>query len=129
MDSLSPFKAPKETYQMTAITVAAAAEGLPRIFTPTRLERIMAAWAQPNPPQFQVGDEIEFEKSDGWRWIITILGRSADGKFECMVWDGRPHFLSVDDEETLTALRIVKRGRMDEESIAMYRDLLDLEAA
>jgi len=94
--------------------------------TPTLLEKFMAAWSQPNPPQFQIGDEIEFQKSDGWRWILTILGRSAEGTFECMIFDGNPHFLAV-DEEILSALRIVKRGRMDEEAIAMYRCMLGLD--
>jgi hypothetical protein len=45
--------------------------------------------SQPNPPQFQVGDEIEFEKSDGWRWIVAILGRAEHGKFDCMIFDGQ----------------------------------------
>ena len=93
----------------------------------TRLpEKFMAAWSLPNPPQLQVGDEIEFEKADGWHWIITILGRAEDGDYECMVYDGTPHFLTT-DEETLAALRITQRGRMDEETIAMYRDLLGLD--
>lgn len=94
--------------------------------TPILHDKFLAAWSQPNPPQWQVGDELEFEKTDGWRWIITILGRSADGKFECLVYDGKPHFLAV-DEETLDGLRIIKRGRFDEETIAMYRGLLGLD--
>lgn len=89
-------------------------------------EKFLAAWAQPNPPRFEVGDEIEFQKSDGLRWIITIIGRSEDGEFECMSYDGQPHFLTA-DEETLAALRITQRGRMDEETIAMYRDLLGMD--
>lgn len=89
-------------------------------------EKFLAAWSQPNPPQFQVGDEIEFEKADGWRWIITILGRAEGGSFECMSYDGQPHFLTA-DEENLAALRITARGRFDEETIAMYRRLLGLD--
>lgn len=96
------------------------------ISTPSLHDKFLAAWAQPNPPQFQVGDEIEFVKSDGLRWIITILGRAEDGEFECMSYDGQPHFLTA-DEETLSALRITQRGRMDEGTIAMYRDLLGMD--
>jgi len=94
--------------------------------TPTRLEKFLAAWSQPNPTQFQVGDVVEFEKLDGWRWIVTILGRAPDGSFECMIYDGKPHFLAV-DEGALAALRVVKRGRMDEETIDMYRCMLGLD--
>ncbi|RLP21995.1 hypothetical protein [Mesorhizobium sp. YM1C-6-2] len=94
--------------------------------TPSLHDKFLAAWSLPNPARFEVGDEIEFEKSDGWRWIITILGRAEDGEFECMSYDGQPHFLTT-DEETLAALRITQRGRMDEETIAMYRDLLGLD--
>jgi hypothetical protein len=92
-----------------------------------REERIAAALRAADPEKFQIGDIIEFEKADGWRWIVTILGGSARA-YDLMAYDGRPHHF-MGDAKFLDTLRITNVTRMDEEAIDMYRGLLGLDAA
>lgn len=93
---------------------------------PQAMAKIAGIMAQPDPERFQSGDVIEFQKCDGWKWPVTILGRNAAGDFDAMFYTGEPwHFTATEDE--LAALRIVRVDVMDGESVTMYRRLLGLE--
>jgi hypothetical protein len=80
----------------------------------------------PNPSKWHVGDEIEFQKADGWKWTLTIVGVTEAGEYQAMWWDGRPHLFYI-MAEGLDALRITKRRTHTEESVSMWRHLLGLE--
>lgn len=77
-----------------------------------------------NPPKFQPGDVIDFEKEGGRKWPLMILGvRGSDADVMC--YDGNPHLLRL-KVATLEALRITKVEASDEETVTMYRRLVGL---
>jgi hypothetical protein len=90
-------------------------------------KRLAEALRSADAEKFQIGDVIEFEKADGRRWILTILGGSP-AMYDLMAYDGRPHHLTG-DATFLESLRITNVSRMDDETVDMYRALLGLEAA
>ena len=78
-----------------------------------------------NPPKFQAGDVIDFEKEGGRKWPLMILGvRGSDADVMC--YDGNPHLLRL-KVATLGALRITKVEASTDETVAMYRALVGLD--
>lgn len=81
----------------------------------------------PGPARWQAGDMITFEKADGLRWIVTILGREKSGEIQMMFYTGKPFFFMTTEDE-LAALRIVHIDTMNDETVTMYRRMLGLDA-
>ena len=81
----------------------------------------------PNPARHQAGDMITFEKADGLRWIVTVLGTAEDGDMVLMAWDGLPHLLYA-SEDALDRLRIIRVERADTASLAEWRTMLKYPA-
>ncbi|GAA4178873.1 hypothetical protein [Shinella granuli] len=78
-----------------------------------------------NPPKFQPGDLVDFEKERGRKWPLMILGiRGNDVDVIC--YDGNPHLLRL-KVATLGALRITKVEASTDETVAMYRALVGLD--
>lgn len=59
-----------------------------------------------NPPRFQAGDVIDFEKETGRKWPLMIRGIRG-GDVDVICYDGNPHLLRL-KVATLEALRITK---------------------
>ena len=78
------------------------------------------------PAVWQVGDEIEFEDGDGWRWPITILELDGEGNARCLWWDGMPHLVRIQSEQ-LNSLRIMNREHYGHERVLEWRRLCGLE--
>lgn len=74
----------------------------------------------PNPARHQPGDMITFEKADGLRWIVTVLGTAEDGDMVLMAWDGMPHLLYA-SEGALDRLRIIQIERADPATLSEWR--------
>lgn len=74
----------------------------------------------PNPARYQPGDMLTFEKADGLRWIVTILGTAKDGDMVLMAWDGLPHLLYA-SEDVLNRLRVVRIEHADPATLAEWR--------
>ncbi|MEW9617458.1 hypothetical protein AB3G45_26980 [Shinella sp. S4-D37] len=77
-----------------------------------------------NPPKFQAGDVVDFEKEGGRKWPLMILGIRGDAA-DVICYDGNPHLVRL-KVATLEALRITKVEASSEETIAMYRALVGL---
>ncbi|CAN7201513.1 hypothetical protein LJR030_000508 [Rhizobium sp. LjRoot30] len=90
------------------------------------LAGILEHFFSPDPPLFGIGDSITFEKADGYRGIVTILGYSPTGEIECMFFNGRGHHVDVSLED-LCSLRILRIETMRADDVAMYRRLLGLD--
>lgn len=84
---------------------------------------------QQNPPKFQAGDVIDFEKEGGRKWPLMILGIRGDTA-DVICYDGNPHLVRI-KVATLEALRVTKMEASSEETVTMYRALvgLDIEGA
>lgn len=93
--------------------------------TETRTQ-IGSIFNTPDPERWQVGDEIEFVKADGGKWIVTILGREKSGELQMMFYTGQPYFFMTTEDE-LASLRVVRVCRMNQESVTEYRRLLGLD--
>jgi len=90
------------------------------------LSRILEHFFSPDPPIFGIGDSITFEKADGYRGVITILGYSPTGEVECMFFNGRGHHVNV-SLDNICGLRVLRVETMRPEDINMYRRLLGLD--
>lgn len=99
---------------------------LKRLLSDSGLGLLADIMAQPSPQRFQIGDVIEFVKSDGWKWTVTILGREESGEFQMMFYPGKPLFFMATEGE-LAALRIVRVDTMKEDTLSMYRCEAGLE--
>ncbi|KQV34445.1 MULTISPECIES: hypothetical protein [unclassified Rhizobium] len=102
---------------------------LPRRLVPRRpsnaVSKVLTAIAFTPPSRFFVGDIVRFQDVEGWTHIITILGTRPCGFVDAMTYDGRAHYIGITLEE-ISALRVIRVERMDQEDVDMYRRQLGL---
>lgn len=114
----------------THVSMPTNRTALPRRLVPRRtgadiMESFYArVWDLPNPPIFQVGDMVHFEKTES-RWIVTILDIDGDD-ITLMFYDGQPYILNTTTDR-LRSLRILATDKMSAGDVEMYRRLLRLD--
>lgn len=102
-----------------------ATSPLPNANNPKTIAAFRRHLRRQNPPKFQVGDVIDFEKEGDRTWPLMILGiRGNDVDVIC--YDGNPHLLRL-KVATLEALRVMKVEANTEETVDMYRRLVGLD--
>lgn len=115
----------------THISMPTNRTALPRRLVPRRTGADVkesfygSVWDLPNPPIFQVGDMVHFEKANGSQWIVTILDIDGDD-IMLMFYDGQPYILNAKTDR-LRNLRILAMDTMSADDVEMYRRLLWLD--